>query len=233
MTSIVCPECKARFVRDSGKTFEQSLPTLPQSSPAPRVPAPSIPAPLWASKTGQRLMQAGVSAGVAFIATHNTVVTIGTGATVWFVSLVGGSGNWGVVKDFLDRNRDGKVNLADIKHAVGAVLDEVLEDTPKVPPIPVHVVRGETTLMGEITGTTREQLHEAAKVMFSETNKGKAFARARVGGIFGGNFSQVQKEMRKLKLLEGNKNAGYKLTTEGEMFLGRYLPPSPAPDPAV
>ncbi len=227
--SMTCPRCKTRYTA-SDKTFKQTLPTLPQSAPAPRLQAPSVPAQYQTSQTGQRVSQACISCvAVAAAWWYPNVITI-TGGVVWFVSLVGGSGNWGVIHRLLDRNHDGKLNLADIKHAVNAVLDEVLEEAPPtLPPIPVHVIRGGETLMGEITGATREQLHEAAKVMFSEVNKGKAFARARVGKIFGENFSRVQKEMVKLGLLKGNDNAGYKLTTEGKTFLGRYLPPSPTP----
>lgn len=227
--SITCPSCKARFVEvGNEKSYAQSLPALPQSAPTPRMSAPSVPAPLWASKTGQRLMQAGVSAGVALVATHNTGFAIGTGATVWFVSLVGGSGNWGVIKDLLDRNKDGRIDKSDLMDILGNWWDD---SEPRVPDLPVEVVRGKKTVYGKITGTTREQLTEAAVIMFTVVNQDKPFSRDRVGGVFGSNFSNVQKEMRKLGLLEGNKNAGYKLTTDGKTFLGRYHPTAKAPSP--
>ena len=241
--SITCPNCKTRFVQ-VGKTKKtyQSTPqqfigndagSLRQTQPVPTPrQLPSLPSWTGQSKTGQRVVQTGVScAVVGALFTWPGVITV-TGATVWFGSMLGGIDNWSVLHKFLDRNRDGKVNRKDVEHIVNNVLDNVLEDAPPAsPPIPVHVIRGTETTMGQITGATQEQLHEAAKVMFSEVNKGEAFARSRVGKIFGADFSQVQKEMVKLKLLEGNDNAGYKLTPEGLIFLGRYhSSPSPTPD---
>lgn len=238
MTHIItCPICGTDFVEATGgvtrqKTYKSthfvgngaaSLRSVSGSKP-------TLPTQAWGSKTGQRIAQMGVSCCVvAIFATVPNVIT-GTGALVWFVSLLGGSDNWGVVRDFLDRNRDGKVNLDDLKHTVNAVLDEVLEDSePSLPTIPVHVVKGTVTRMGTITGTTQEQLEQAGKAMFSPAHRDKPFSRDRVGSIFGGNFSKVQREMIELELLEGNRHAGYKLTNEGKAFLGRYYP-SPTPD---
>lgn len=248
MTTFRCKKCGHEHVitsndvfRPASKAYKSSgypaqtfvgdgADTLRQTHPPAQRQAPHLPTWTQGSRTGMRVMQTSASCGLVYLISGSPVAAGVTGLAVWFGSLLGGQENWGVVHRFLDRNHDGKLNRKDIEHVVNSTLDNVLEPDDDTPPdIPVHVIRGNETVMGVITRATQEQLTEAARVMFSVVNQGKAFSRDRVGGIFGNNFSQVQKEMIKLKLLEGNRHAGYKLTNEGKTFLSRYHP-SPTPN---
>lgn len=243
--SIVCPVCRTRFTTPA-PTYSSSnteynataryigsdAESLRQVHPPHTRQLPNLPNEIKASKTGQRLMQTCISCGTvaAFLAFPNVITA--TGMAVWFGSLLLGRDNWDVLLHLLDRNKDGRVDLRDVKDMLDWWKDgDDEQETPPPPSIPVQVIKGSETTFGAITGVTQEQLAEAARVMFSVVHTGKAFARSRVGHIFGSNeeFSRVQKEMITLKLLEGNDNAGYKLTNEGLTFLSRYHP-SPTPD---
>ncbi len=234
--SMTCPTCGTRYTAEQ-KAYpamrlvgDDAASLRVEDTRSPNRQLPNVPTPLWSSKTGQRLMQSGVSAGVAAAAWwHPGIITL-TGATVWFVSLIGGSGNWGVVKDLLDRNKDGRVDIRDLRDMVRWWKDDNDEpDQPKPPDIVVPVASGSTVTRQRITGTTEQQWIEAAFVMASVTHKDGKFSRNRVGYIFGSDkeFGRVQQEMVTATLLTGGRYTGYRLTSAGRAFLAKYRPPAP------
>jgi len=243
--SITCPNCKTRFVQVSKtkKTY-QSTPqqfigndagSLRQTQPVPAPrQLPSLPDWTGQSKTGQRVVQTGISCGLVAIAGASGPVICTVGLGVWFGSVVFGRENWDVVFRFFDRNKDGRVDSRDLREMTdwwrGGGDDEPVEPPP--PDIVVSVASGSTVTRQRITGTTEEQWQKAAWIMASVTCKDGKFSRDRVGAIFGDNkeFGRVQQEMRTAGLLRGaNRYTGYKLTPAGRAFLAEYRP-SPTPD---
>jgi predicted transcriptional regulator len=100
-------------------------------------------------------------------------------------------------------------------------------------PHDVHfeVRNGATSHHGIIPGVTEGQMEEAARLALI-THHGECFSKRLVGPAFGSieKFLEIQKEMiaRHLLIKAGKgRNAGYKLTPSGVVFLSNYLTPLP------
>jgi hypothetical protein len=134
-----------------------------------------------------------------------------------------GDGNWRIVFNWLDRNRDGRLTIADVHAAIDEALGHDEDEPPgPLPEIPVEVIIGQVTRRG-ILNATQEQMEQAAHIM--DANPESAFSKRVVGHVFGeGLFSKVQAEMLKTGLLGGSRHTGYKLTREGWALMKRYLP---------
>lgn len=111
-----------------------SLRPVPRTYPAP---TPKQPREWTRTRTGERLAQS-LLAGVAVMSCrasyewHPAVATTLAVSSAFFVgSILLGADNWSVFFRFIDRNKDGRVSMDDLRHAIAEVFGDDDEPEPE------------------------------------------------------------------------------------------------------